>query len=205
MRTQPVAVAYCPDEPFLVSRHQLAMHRTDVTAGVDVDHAGVQAVSAAIGGTFHDAQVNRDRMLPGRITQAVEVACLDAHRLFDVVAVQLFLQVGFEHRKAEKWKNVLYLIWRFLSEHGGLQAAWLAARMQATLLVSRNRDSWLYQRLRKGNTTRRTEAVCSRTLGGAVRMVITPYGGLSLDADNEDDFRVLNTRFEEWISVPPAE
>lgn len=118
---------------------------------------------------------------------------------------QAFLQVGFEHRKAEKWKNVLYLIWRFLSEHGGLQAAWLAARMQATLLVSRNRDSWLYQRLRKGNTTRRTEAVCSRTLGGAVRMVITPYGGLSLDADNEDDFRVLNTRFEEWISVPPAE
>lgn len=118
---------------------------------------------------------------------------------------QAFLQVGFEHRKAEKWKNVLYLIWRFLSQHGGLQAAWLAARMQATLVVSKNKDSKIYQRLRRGNTRDRTEKVCSRVLGGSVRIVITPYGGLSLDADNEDDFRVLSERFEDWIKVPPAE
>ena len=41
-------------------------------------------------------------------------------------------------------------------------------------------------------------------LGGPVRIVVTPYGGLSLDADNEDDFRVLSARYADWIGMPPA-
>lgn len=121
------------------------------------------------------------------------------------LANQAFLQVGFEHRKAEKWKNVLFLIWSFLSQHGGAQAAWLATRMQAALVLSRHGKGPLYRRLRRGNTAERTERVCSRVLGGSVRIVITPYGGLSLDADNEDDFRVLEERFEDWVEVPPVE
>jgi len=75
--------------------------------------------------------------------------------------------------------------------------------LQVTLLLSGGRGR-LYQRLRRGNTRRRVEAVCARVLGGPIRIVITPYGGLSLDADNEDDFRVLSERFEDWIKVPPA-
>ena len=47
---------------------------------------------------------------------------------------QAFLQVGFDHRKAEKWKNVIYLAGRFLSQAGGWQAAWATVRLQATLL-----------------------------------------------------------------------
>lgn len=116
---------------------------------------------------------------------------------------QAFLQVGFEHRKAAKWKNVVFLIWRFLSQHGGFQAAWLAARIQLTLMLSGSKGR-LYRRLRRGNTRERVEKVCSQVLGGPVRIVITPYGGLSLDADNEDDFRVLSERFEQWVEVPPA-
>lgn len=117
---------------------------------------------------------------------------------------QKFLQFGFEHRKAEKWKNVMALTWNFLSQSGGWHAAWLSIRMQATLMASRN-EGWLYRHLRKGNSSRRTELVCSKVLGGPVRMVITPYGGLSLDADNEDDFKVLNQCFEDWQKMPPAE
>lgn len=120
-----------------------------------------------------------------------------------VLENQAFLQTGFEHRKAEKWKNVLGLTWSFLSQPGGLQAAWLSLRMQATLMASR-RQGWIYRRLRSGNSSRRTELVCSKVLGGAVRMVITPYGGLSLDADNESDFDVLSERYDEWREIPPA-
>jgi hypothetical protein len=36
-------------------------------------------------------------------------------------------------------------------------------------------------------------------------MVITPWGGLSLDADNDDDFQVLSRRFEEWRRLGPVE
>lgn len=115
-----------------------------------------------------------------------------------------FLGTGFEHRKTAKLKNVLLLAWDFLSQSGGWLAAWLSLRMQATLVAER-RGSRFYERLRKGNSAGRTEEVCSRVLGGRVKMVITPYGGLSLDADNEEDFHVLNERMEEWKDVPPVE
>ena len=120
------------------------------------------------------------------------------------LANQAFLQTGFEHRKAAKLRNVLALAWDFLSQKGGWEAAWLSLRMQATLMAERS-GSRFYQRLKAGNSERRTEKVTSEVLGGPVRMVITPFGGLSLDADNEEDFHVLKARFEEWIQVPPVE
>ena len=113
------------------------------------------------------------------------------------LAHQEFLQTGFDHRKAEKWKNVLGLAWHFLGQSGGWQAAWITLRLQATLMAARS-GGWLYRKLRRGNLTTRIERACSTVLGGPVRMVITPFGGLSLDADNEDDFRVLSQRFEDW-------
>jgi len=115
---------------------------------------------------------------------------------------QEFLQTGFDHRKAEKWKNVLALVWHFLGQSGGWQAAWITLRLQATLLASRSRGR-LYRKLRGGNLTRRIERACSTVLGGPVRMVITPYGGLSLDADNEEDFDILSQRFDDWSAIGP--
>jgi hypothetical protein len=35
-------------------------------------------------------------------------------------------------------------------------------------------------------------------------MVITPYGGLSLDADNEEDFDILSRRFADWATIGPG-
>ena len=116
---------------------------------------------------------------------------------------QEFLQTGFDHRKAEKWKNVLALTGHFLGQPGGWQAAWITLRLQATLMAAR-RQGKLYRVLRRGNLTARIEQACGTVLGGLVRMVITPYGGLSLDADNEDDFRVLSERFDDWSSIGPT-
>jgi len=118
------------------------------------------------------------------------------------LAHQEFLQTGFDHRKAEKWKNVLALSWHFLGQSGGWQAAWITLRLQATLMAARS-GGWLYRKLRRGNRTPRIERACSTVLGGPVRMVITPFGGLSLDADNEDDFRVLSQRFGDWSVSGP--
>lgn len=117
---------------------------------------------------------------------------------------QAFLQTGFDHRKAEKWKHVLALAWNFLSQRGGLAAAGATLRLQATLLASK-RPGKLYRYLRKGNEPRHIEDLCSRVLGGPVRMVITPYGGLSLDVDFEEDYRVLKERFEDWATIDPVE
>jgi GTP:adenosylcobinamide-phosphate guanylyltransferase len=120
------------------------------------------------------------------------------------LAHQEFLQTGFEHRKAEKWKNVLGLAWRFLGQAGGLRAAWITLRLQATLLAARG-PGVLYRALRRGNTRSRIEQACSTVLGGPVRIVITPYGGLSLDVDNGEDFAVLSKCFERWSRIGPVE
>ena len=100
-------------------------------------------------------------------------------------------------------ENVLGLAWRFLSQNGGLNAAWVTLKLQTTLLAAGGEGS-LYRWLRSGNTVERIESACSTVMGGGVRMVISPYGGLSLDADNENDFRVISERFEDWVTIDPA-
>ena len=114
-----------------------------------------------------------------------------------------FLQTGFGFRKAVNWKNVLGLTFSFLSQQGGLQAAWLTLRLQATLLAAR-RGGRLYRRLRRWNTRERVEACTSKVLGGTVRLVVSPFGGLSLDVDDEDDLRKLAGRYEDWMAIHDA-
>jgi len=117
---------------------------------------------------------------------------------------QQFLETGFAHRKAEKLKNVIILVWKFLGQSGGWRAAWITLKLQMTLAVSKNQGK-LFQQLRKHNKREHTEQSCGHVLGGTVRIVITPYGGLSLDVDNEEDYRVLGQRFEEWSRIGPVE
>ncbi|MFC1689912.1 nucleotidyltransferase family protein [Pseudomonadota bacterium] len=117
---------------------------------------------------------------------------------------QQFLETGFAHRKAEKLKNVVILVWKFLGQHGGWRAAWITLRLQLTLALSKKQGR-LYHWLRRYNKTEDAEKSCGDVLGGGVKMVITPYGGLSLDIDNEEDYQVLSERYEEWSRIGPAE
>ena len=41
-------------------------------------------------------------------------------------------------------------------------------------------------------------------LGGSIRIVTTPFGGLSLDVDDEQDYEILKTRYEDWIAIHQA-
>ena len=113
---------------------------------------------------------------------------------------QEFLQTGFSYRKAKDWRNVLSLVGSYLGRSGGWKAAWLTLRLQATLMASR-RAGGLYSWLRKGNSLEAVELAMGALLGGTVKMVITPYGGFSLDVDDEEDFRVLSQRFDDWSTM----
>ncbi len=70
-------------------------------------------------------------------------------------------------------------------------------------MLSKGKGYW-YRRLKKGNTRKRVEKSVSEVLGGPVKVVITPYGGLSLDVDDEEDFRILDTCYEEWAAITAA-
>ncbi len=114
------------------------------------------------------------------------------------LAHQEFLQTGFSYRKAKDWRNVLSLVRSYLGQAGGWKAAWLTLRLQATLMASR-RNGGFYRWLRKGNTMEKVELAMGTVLGGTVKMIITPYGGFSLDVDDEEDFQVLSLRFDDWF------
>jgi molybdopterin-guanine dinucleotide biosynthesis protein A len=116
---------------------------------------------------------------------------------------QDFLQTGFSYRKAKDWHNVMSLVWNFFKQSGGWKAAWLTLRLQVTLMLSRNKGR-LYHRLREGNTPKRVELATGIILGGSIRIVVSPYGGLSLDVDEEEDYRILSQRFSEWSDIDPA-
>ena len=114
-----------------------------------------------------------------------------------------FLQTGFDFRKAIHWTNVVGLAFSLLRQDGGWQAAWMTLRLQATLLAAA-RGGRLYHRLRRWNTRERVEARTSNVLGGPVRLVVTPFGGLGMDVDEEADFKILTARYEEWMTVHNA-
>ncbi len=116
---------------------------------------------------------------------------------------QEFLQTGFSYRKAKDWHNVVSLIWSFFKQAGGWKAAWLTARLQITLLASRH-PGRLYRWLRKYNTAERIELSIGTVMGGEVRMVVTPYGGLSLDVDEEEDYRILGECYSQWSLIGPT-
>ncbi len=116
---------------------------------------------------------------------------------------QEFLQTGFSYRKAKDWRNVVALTFTFFRSQGGWHAARLSMRVQLTLMLSKRKGRW-YRRLKKGNTQERVERSLSDTLGGAVKIIITPYGGLSLDVDDLEDYRVLDACYEEWAAITAA-
>ena len=119
------------------------------------------------------------------------------------LAHQEFLQTGFSYRKAKDWRNVVALTFNFFKSHGGWQAAWLTMRVQLTLMLSKGKGRW-YKRLKSGNTRERVESSVSKVLGGPIKVVITPFGGLSLDVDDNEDFRVLNACYKEWAAITEA-
>ena len=116
---------------------------------------------------------------------------------------QEFLQTGFSYRKAKDWRNVVALTVNFFKSHGGWYAAWMSMRLQLTLMLSKGKGRW-YRRLRKGNTQDRVENIVSKVLGGPIKIVITPYGGLSLDVDDQEDYRILDACYEDWAAITAA-
>jgi len=111
-----------------------------------------------------------------------------------------FLQTSFSLRKAKDWRNVMKLVLSLFRQHGGWEAAWVTVRLQLAAMLRKGQGR-LYRNLRAGNTIERVEKGVSTVLGGPVRMVVTPFGGLSLDVDEEEDYRVLANRYADWMRV----
>jgi len=110
------------------------------------------------------------------------------------------LQAGFSHRKAKDWSHVFGLAWTFFRQPGGWRGARTVLSLQAARLASRY-PGRIYRALRRRNDRAQIESIASLILGGALRFVDTPFGGLSIDIDDEHDYRVVVQRFAEWAEA----
>jgi len=113
------------------------------------------------------------------------------------------LQAGFSHRKAKEWSHVLGLAWTFFRQPGGWRGARTVLSLQAARLASRY-PGRIYRALRRRNNRDQIESIASLILGGSLRFVDTPFGGLSVDIDDEQDYRVVVARFSEWSEAESA-
>jgi hypothetical protein len=113
------------------------------------------------------------------------------------------LQAGFSHRKAKDWSHVFGLAWTFFRQPGGWRGARTVLSLQAARLASRY-PGRIYRALRRRNNRDQIESIASLILGGSLRFVDTPYGGLSIDIDDEQDYRVVVQRFAEWSDADAA-
>ena len=107
------------------------------------------------------------------------------------------LQTGFSHRKAKQWRNVLALARSFFGHRGGWRGCWEVLALWLASRAARH-PGRIYRALRRRNTEHQIEAIASLILGGNLKLVTTPHGGLSIDVDDEEDLRVLEQQLSEW-------
>ena len=91
------------------------------------------------------------------------------------------------------------LAWSLVSRPGGWNAAWIVLRLQATVLAAKRKGK-LYRWLRRGNSQEAIEAGGSILFNASIRLVTSPFGGLSLDVDDQEDYLIIGNRFAEWSS-----
>ncbi len=108
------------------------------------------------------------------------------------------LQQGFSTRKLTRWKSVARLAAAFVKNPGGIRGAWHVACFQAASVLERGRMSWLTALVRRSLPLPVVERTASLMLGCRFAAVVTPYGGLSLDIDDETDYEVIRENYIAW-------
>jgi hypothetical protein len=108
------------------------------------------------------------------------------------------LQQGFAARKLTQWRSVLRLIRTFLGNPAGVRGACHVAWFQAASAFEKTGMSRLSRYARNRLVLAEIERTASRMLGCRFAAQVTPYGGLSLDIDDESDYDIIRENFAAW-------
>ena len=108
------------------------------------------------------------------------------------------LQQGFAARKLTQWRSVLRLIRTFLGNPAGLRGAGHVACLQAVSVLDRAGFPSLARMARNRLDLAVIEHTASRMLGCRFRALVTPFGGLSIDIDDEGDYQIIRDNLDGW-------
>lgn len=120
------------------------------------------------------------------------------------------LQQGFTARKLTRWRNILRLLAVFLRNPGGLHGVLHVLCFQAAALLESAGMHGLSAVPRAFLDLRRVERTASLILGCRFSAVVTPFGGLSIDIDEESDYEILSENLDAWREhqrtlIPPLD
>jgi len=111
------------------------------------------------------------------------------------------IQQSFNVRKLKEWRNVLKLIKILYRVPGGFKAIRYVGLFQVAKVLSNYRPEWLSRQIRRLLPVFKIEAAATRLLQTDVKAILSPYGGLSVDIDTEEDYRIIDERFEDWLEL----
>ncbi len=108
------------------------------------------------------------------------------------------LQQGFAARKLTQWRSVLRLIRTFLGNPAGVRGAGHVVCLQTVSMLDRMGLPALARVARNRLDLNVIEQTASRMLGCRFISLLSPFGGLSLDVDDEKDYGVIRDNLEAW-------
>lgn len=130
----------------------------------------------------------------------VRVSNIQIIKPFKLGYMQL-IQSAYSIRKLKKWRNLFRLLKLVITLPFGLRSAWFIAKLQISAkLYKFGLNKWA-KPIRKRCHIRKLEWFVSKFLQTRFKIVTTPFGGLSIDIDNEDDYELLKIHFDKWLSM----
>lgn len=111
------------------------------------------------------------------------------------------IQESFGIRKMTEWRNVLALFWKLLRLSSRFQTVRMSFLLQTVAVLRRYGCMATAEKLRRYIHTGEFEELLGRIFMTDLRLVESPYAGVSLDIDTDEDYHKLCENFEYWKMV----
>jgi len=111
------------------------------------------------------------------------------------------IQESFGMRKMTKWKNVFSAFWKVIRLKGKLKTVRMVCLLQLAAILNRHGLVKFAEALRRFIRESEFEKLLSRLFMTHLKLVESPYGGVSLDIDDEEDYKLLCENYDCWLKI----
>ena len=111
------------------------------------------------------------------------------------------IQESFGIRKMTEWGNIIKMMWKLIRQKHRYQTIRLAVLLQLIAVLNRNGHQRIGDWFRHRTRGRLLEIAFSHLLMTRLKMIITPYGGVSLDVDTVEDYELIKKNWRYWKEI----
>lgn len=109
------------------------------------------------------------------------------------------IQAVYDHRHQKQFFNVIGLLIELIRKHSSLKGILIYLFLRSALFFDMVHLTFMIQLVRRFLHLNSLERELGYILGCRFRVVSTPYGGATLDIDQEEDFDIIEQMYDDWI------